>query len=319
MPNWYPLRFTPILKEKIWGGHKLFTHFGKTDKKGNYGESWEVSTLTEGESIVANGILKGHSFKSLCKEYPETLLGDVDSCDPFPLLIKIIDAAQDLSIQLHPDDQLAQEKHKCLGKTEMWYILKADPGAQIAIGFNKTMTPAQFDEAIVNNQLESVLNYIDVTAGDAFFVNAGTIHAIGKGVVLAEIQQASDITYRVFDYNRKQTDGTLRELHLAETKIAIQFNTPDFELKIDNEKKGVQPLKHTPFFKTDIVHISRQEAFTVPHHNTFSIIIVVRGSITIQYKEHTEDLTIGQTLFIPAACHPVAIVETEAAFLQVYL
>ena len=205
--NLYPLTFTPIFKERIWGGEKLQKELQKPVNQPLIGESWEISTVKGDISIINNGHLRGTSLQALIEESPEALLGTKvykQFGKDFPLLIKFIDAAQDLSIQVHPNDELAKKRHNSFGKTEMWYIMDSAPEASIIIGFNKDVTQEEYQKYLSEKTLTQLLNYEKISRGDMFFILAGKIHAIGAGVLLAEIQQTSDITYRVYDFDRKK-------------------------------------------------------------------------------------------------------------------
>lgn len=320
--DWYPLRFQPILKEKIWGGNSLKTFLHKSEEELPFGESWEIADLPNDQSLITNGSLKGKELGGVVTAFAKAILGTsvVERFGTnFPLLIKYIDAADDLSVQLHPDDVLAKELHQGKGKTEMWYILKAEPNAQLIIGFKDEMTLEQFDACVANTSINDHLQYIDVQEGDSFFISAGLIHAIGKGIVLAEIQQTSDITYRVFDYNRKQQDGTLRDLHIDHARKALKFENPkDYVLSYDREKIGAQVLKHGAYFKTDIVQV-KSTSHSIIRTDSFTVIMMVLGSVTYTYKGCTETLRIGETLLIPADCIECIIQGNEAKFLEVYL
>ena len=200
----YLLKFEPILKEKIWGGAKLKNLFNKKSISAKTGESWEISDLENNASVVANGPLAGISIQELLKEYKAELVGKKvfeNFGIKFPLLIKYIDAAENLSIQLHPDDVIAKEKHNSFGKTEMWYIVQADEGAELILGFKEPISKSKYVELVESNELPQALNRVKVAVGDAFIIPPGLIHAIGEGVVLAEIQQTSDVTYRIYDWD----------------------------------------------------------------------------------------------------------------------
>lgn len=320
--DWYPLRFQPILKEKIWGGNSLKTFLNKSEETLPFGESWEIADLPDNQSLITNGHLKGKELGEVVTAFAKAILGTSVAerfGANFPLLIKYIDAADDLSVQLHPDDILAEELHNGKGKTEMWYILKATPNAQLIIGFKDEMTLEQFDTCVANTSINDHLQYINVQEGDSFFISAGLIHAIGKGIVLAEIQQTSDITYRVFDYNRKQQDGTLRDLHIDHARKALKFKTPeDYILSYDRELVGAQELKHGAYFKTDIIYL-KSTSHAIKRTDSFTVIMMVLGSITYTYKGCTETLRIGETLLIPADCTECIIQGNEAKFLEVYL
>ena len=210
------MQFVPILKEKIWGGQKLSSILNKGVEQDNIGESWELSAVKGSESIISNGVYKGRSIVDLINEFPKDILGKAvyfSFGTNFPLLFKFIDAKDDLSIQVHPDNKLALERHNCLGKTEMWYVMQADQNAELVVGFNKDTDRQTYINALEKKDLLPLLNEVKVQNGDVFFLETGTVHAIRAGVFLAEIQQSSDITYRVYDWNRKDKDGKFRDLH----------------------------------------------------------------------------------------------------------
>ena len=226
----YPLQFEPILKERLWGGTKLRDVLGKNIKSETTGESWEVSAVKGDISIVSNGSEKGRSLQDLINENPEALMGKQVHERfgyEFPILIKFIDAKLDLSIQLHPNDELAKARHNSFGKTEMWYVMDADPGAQLIVGFNRDVGREEYIKSLEDNTLLELLNYEPVSEGNTFFINTGKIHAIGAGVLLAEIQQTSDVTYRVYDFNRRDKNGQLRELHTDLAIDAIDYRIKD--------------------------------------------------------------------------------------------
>jgi len=320
--NWYPIQFKPILKEKIWGGQQLKTFLSKTDEDLPFGESWEIADLPNEQSVVSNGEFKGKNLREMMSTFSEAILG-VSVVErfgkKFPLLIKYIDAADNLSVQLHPNDTLAKTLHNGKGKTEMWYILKADPGAQLIIGFDGEMTQEKFDASIENETINDILQYIDVKAGDSFFISAGLIHAIGKGIVLAEIQQSSDITYRVYDYNRKQSDGSLRDLHIDHAKKALNFSkTDDYTLKYDTPTIGTQTLKHCSFFKTDITLLG-SIPYEINRSDSFTVLMMIAGKMTCKHEKNVYSLELGETILIPADCLSVILEGEGAKFLEVYL
>ncbi|MCH7524385.1 MAG: class I mannose-6-phosphate isomerase, partial [Bacteroidetes bacterium] len=223
----YPLKFQPILKEKIWGGQKLKTLLNKQNDLPNIGESWEISDVDGDTSIVINGELKGKTLKELLELFKGDLIGEKNYKifgNKFPLLIKFIDAKEDLSIQLHPNDELAAKRHNSFGKTEMWYVMQADVGSNLIIGFNKRITPETYLNYLEEKTLPKILNFDKVKEGDSYFIEVGRVHAIGAGVVLAEIQQTSDITYRVYDWDRVDDEGNSRDLHIDLAIDAIDIN-----------------------------------------------------------------------------------------------
>lgn len=237
--NLYPFKFQPILKERLWGGTKLKDLLNKPSSSDITGESWELSAVKGDVSIIENGPLAGTSLQEAINHHPQALLGKSVTNrfgTEFPILIKFIDAKQDLSIQLHPNDELAKERHNSFGKTEMWYIMQADPGAELIVGFKQDMTKENYEKHLNEGKLTDILNYEKVKEGDTFFINTGKVHAIGAGILLAEIQQTSDITYRVYDFNRKDKEGNLRELH---TELAIDAMVT----RIKTTSKSITPKK----------------------------------------------------------------------------
>lgn len=234
----YPLKFEPILKEKVWGGNKLNTLFQK-EAIGEIGESWEISGVNENVSVVSNGSLKGKSLNWLLEVYKHKLVGRKvyrHFGNTFPLLFKLIDACEDLSVQVHPDDFLAKKRHNSFGKTEMWYILDVEKEGRLILGFNEKMSQKKYLKALSENRITEILKSEPVKKGDAFILKPGTVHAIGAGVLLAEIQQTSDITYRIYDWERPDTNGQMRQLHTDLALDAIDFNSSKTKLEFSEEK-----------------------------------------------------------------------------------
>lgn len=319
----YPFKCDPILKEKLWGGNQLRDFLGKTTSSNKFGESWEVASLPEGNSTIANGRYRGKSLKEIVATSSKAILG-AKVVERFgtdmPLLIKFIDASKKLSVQLHPNDTLAQELHdKPRGKTEMWYVLKADKNAHIIAGFNEPMDTENFQKALNDGTLEQKLKRLPVKEGDAFFIPAGLIHAIGEGIVLAEIQQTSDITYRVYDYNRKQKDGSYRALHLDNAIKALKFpSLMEVCLDYKLDKLGAQVLKESRFFTTKIVWI-RDTSHSIDRKETFTILICVQGEGLIRYDKKKYLIQKGDTYIVPAICDHVALSGQDVKFLEVYM
>ena len=317
----YPLKFNPIMKDRLWGGDKLQRIFNKPSKTETTGESWEISGVNNDVSIVSNGNLKGTSLTKLISNYKDQLLGKSVMerfGREFPILIKFIDAKKDLSIQLHPNDELAQKRHNSFGKTEMWYIMDADPEANLIVGFNKNVEQKVYKESIENNSLLELLNYEKVKEGDTFFINTGKIHAIGAGVLLAEIQQTSDITYRVYDFNRKDKDGNLRDLH---TDLAI--DAIDYEQK-DDFKVAYQPLKNKtntlvdcPYFKTNILDLNKSLKKDITDIDSFIIYMCVFGTATVENEFGITTIEKGETILISASSNTIEINTKRAKLLEV--
>ena len=318
----YPIKFAPILKEKIWGGQKLKTLLNKASDLPNIGESWEISDVEGDTSIVSNGSLAGKSLKYLLETFKSDLLGEKNYevfGNKFPLLIKFIDAKEDLSIQLHPNDQLAAKRHNSFGKTEMWYTLQADEGANLIVGFNQDMTPEKYSSHLENKTLTEILNFDNVKVGDTYFIEVGRIHAIGAGVMVAEIQQTSDITYRVYDWDRVDDDGNERELHNDLAIDAFDFNMPDnFRVAYSKIENQSNQMVSCPYFKTSYLEVTT----TIKKENnkdSFFIYICVEGSATITYKGHSENIKKGETILVPASIKHYEINSKKATLLEVYV
>ncbi|MDP2525288.1 type I phosphomannose isomerase catalytic subunit [Maribacter dokdonensis] len=317
----HPLKFKPILKERLWGGTKLKEVFGKPIESDITGESWELSTVPGDISVVANGSLEGKSLQELIDSNGEELLGKsvVERFGKeFPILIKFIDAKQDLSIQLHPNDALAKERHNSFGKTEMWYIMDADPKAELIVGFNKDVTKEEYAESVANDTLLDLLNYEQVKEGDTFFINTGKIHAIGAGVMLAEIQQTSDVTYRVFDFNRKDKDGNLRELHTDLALDAVDYEKKDdFKVSYSQEKNEVNTMVDCPYFKTNFIELTENLELDTINRDSFTILMCVGGEAKISTAEGEVAIKSGETALLPASTQKISLQSTGAKLLEV--
>ncbi len=309
------------MKDRLWGGEKLQQLFNKPSETDTTGESWELSAVKGDVSVVSNGNLAGKSLQDLIDEDAEGLLGKsvVDRFGKdFPILIKFIDAKQDLSIQLHPNDELAKERHNSFGKTEMWYIMDADPGAQLIVGFNKDVKKEEYVESLEKDTLLELLNYEEVVEGDTFFVNTGKIHAIGAGVLLAEIQQTSDVTYRVFDFNRRDKEGNLRELHTELAVDAIDYEKKDdFKVNYPKAQDQVNAMVDCPYFKTDYLNLTQGLSQNVSERDSFTIFMCVKGSAKISNDWGTTALAKGETILLPATSTKIDIATTGATLLEV--
>ena len=319
--NLYPLKFKPILKERLWGGTKLKDVLNKTIESDITGESWELSGVEGDISEVSNGNLAGTSLQSLMDSQGEALLGKSvvkRFGNEFPILIKFIDAKQDLSIQLHPNDELAKERHNSFGKTEMWYIMDADPGAKLIVGFNKDVEKEEYVKSLEEGTLTDLMNYEEVGEGDTFFINTGKIHAIGAGVLLAEIQQTSDITYRVFDFNRRDKEGNLRELHTSLAVDAIDYEKKDdFKVDYPKQKDTVNPMVNCPYFKTNFMELSNSLEQDLSQRDSFTIYMCVGGEATIKNDWGSASIRNGETILISASSSYVNIDAQGAKLLEV--
>lgn len=318
----YPLKFQPILKEKIWGGKKLHQQFGKTSNSNSLGESWEISTVPNDVSVVANGYLKGTSLQTLLEEFQHQLLGEKNYKrfgNDFPLLIKFIDAKDDLSIQLHPDDSLAKARHNSFGKTEMWYVMQADDDANLIVGFNQNMNKETYLKHLEAKTLTKILNFDKVKTGDTYFIEAGRVHAIGAGVMVAEIQQTSDVTYRVYDWDRKDANGNLRELHNDIAIDAFKFNMEDnFRVQYQKHKNASNTMVSCPFFTTNYLDLDADlEKYN--NKDSFLIYMCVDGQVEITTKTTSDKILKGETILIPATVKDYKLQTKGAKLLEVYV
>lgn len=317
----YPLKFHPILFEKIWGGTKLKRILNKKSESGLTGESWELSTIPGNISVVKEGVLKGRNLESIINEYKNKIVGEKIYREfgyQFPLLVKFIDARDNLSVQVHPDDIMAEKYHNGYGKTEMWYVLDADDKAQLISGFNKVINPAVYTSLVAGGGFMETLRINHVKKGDTFFIPAGRIHAIGKGLMVAEIQQMSDITYRVYDFNRTDSAGQKRELHIDKAALALNFSDTDSG-KIDynpveNHKIN---LVNCNYFNTSIIKINGTVDCDYSNTDSFRILICVEGSAEI-LTDSSYHIETGDTMLIPAEIKHIIIKSANATILEVH-
>ena len=320
--NLYPIKFNPILKDKIWGGQKLKTLLNKESDLPNIGESWEISDVEGDTSIVSNGNLKGQSLKQLQETYKEDLIGLQNYRifkDKFPLLIKFIDAKEDLSIQLHPNDELAAKRHNSFGKTEMWYVLQADDDANLIVGFNQKMNRETYLKHLETKTLTQILNFDKVKTGDTYFIEVGRVHAIGAGVMVAEIQQTSDITYRVYDWDRVDANGNERELHNDLAIDAFDFDMPDdFRVKYDKTENQSNEMVSCQYFTTSYLKVT-ETLQKNNHHDSFIIYMCVEGEANILANGFLENIKKGETVLVPASIENFEISSENATLLEVYV
>lgn len=308
----YPLKFVPILKQTLWGGEKIVPFKQLNSETHNVGESWEISGVPESESVVANGEYKGKNLPEMVRTFRQELVGEANYQrfgSTFPLLIKFIDAKQDLSIQVHPADDLAKKRHHSMGKTEMWYVIDAEKGARLRSGFSKQITPKEYKERIYDNTITDVLQEYDIHSGDVFFLPAGRIHSIGAGAFIAEIQQTSDITYRIYDFNRKDADGKSRELHTEMAKDAINYEVLD-DYRTEYEPILDEPVELVacPYFTTSMYDLTETINCDYSELDSFVIYICLEGSCQIIDNESNElELKAGETILIPASTEGVTI------------
>jgi len=308
----YPLKFEPVLKEIIWGGDEICRFKNLYPQQSGIGESWEISHVKNNVSIVANGELKGKSLEELINTYQEKLLGESvieRSGATFPLLIKFIDAREPLSIQVHPNDRLAKQRHNSFGKTEMWYVVNAAPGAYLYSGFARELTPEEYVRSLEDDTFINYLQRYKVKSGDVFFLPAGRVHAIGAGCFIAEIQQTSDITYRIYDYNRKDAGGNPRELHTELAKDAIDYKIySDYKLNYVPCQQPIQPLVSCPYFTTNLIEGKKDDAVQTSHHDSFSIYICLAGNIQLtDCNGYSIEILQGETILLPAENQPATL------------
>lgn len=308
----YPFKFEPILKPVIWGGSRLCEFKNIKPVKDGIGESWEISGVKGSISVISDGDLKGVSLSELLLGCKEQLVGKKvyeKYGNTFPLLIKFIDARDDLSIQVHPDDRLAKQRHNSFGKTEMWYVINAAPDAYLYSGFQKSITPDEYVERVKNNTFTETLRKYYVKPGDVFFLPAGRVHAIGAGCFIAEIQQTSDITYRIYDYNRKDADGNTRELHTDLAKDAIDYTVyPTYKTEYLPMPNHPVQLASCNYFTTNLLDLSLEINRDYSLLDSFVIFICIDGSCQItDDKGNSVVLKQGETLLIPADTNSVNV------------
>ena len=320
----YLLEFNEISKEVIWGGNSLSTVYSKPfDKDKTIGESWEICDLPNDNNVVSNGELKGKTLSYLVKEYGSKLLGTKYKEDYFPLLIKLIDAKDKLSIQVHPDEEYANKRHNKHGKNEMWYVMDTYGDAKLLIGLKENVTKEDLKKAIDNKEnIEDMFNYFDIKKGDAFYIPSGCIHAILGNVIIAEIQTPSDVTYRLYDWNRVDKNGKSRELHIEDSFNVIK-NINAFSLKSSkNNKIKTNTLEINTVFTNDYFtteeYIINGDYSSKTNEESFEIIIVLEGDGTIESSVNSIDLKIGKTVLVPASLGNYTIKSNEGMkFLRV--
>lgn len=321
----YPLKFKTIFKDKIWGGHKINTYLYKDfSPLPNCGETWEVSGVKNDVSVVANGDLQGESLADILVKYQADLVGQKvyeRFGNEFPLLVKFIDASEDLSIQVHPDDELAKKRHNSLGKTEMWYIMEADPGSTLISGFNRPLDEQTYLEKFNSGHLTDILNKETAVAGDVFFLPAGRVHTIGKGLLLAEIQETSDITYRIYDFDRVDANGNKRELHTEEALAAIDFKAyPEYKTSYTPKENGTANLVTSSHFITNLVNFSQPTHKDYTALDSFVIHVCVEGAYNLVFDGKTYPVKAGECLLLPNTVKQVQL-ETTTGFklLETYI
>ena len=321
----YPLSFKPIFKEIIWGGADILPFKGLPADVRKIGESWEISHVDQNYSVVSNGELSGKTIDELIKDYGAQLLGAKvieQSGYTFPLLIKFIDAHDNLSIQVHPNDQLAQERHQSWGKTEMWYVVKATPDATLYSGFSQPIDVDEYIRRVKDDSFMEVLNKCPVVAGDVFFLPAGRVHAIGSGCFVTEIQQTSNITYRIYDYNRNEDDGSERELHTELAKDAIDYTyQPDYKTNYHAVENEAVTLAQCQYFTTNLLKINQSKLRDYSSLDSFVIYICTQGKAVVSdNKGNSLTVQQGQTILFPADTLYITIEPTQPTLiLETYI
>jgi len=344
----YPLKFEPIFKKVLWGGSGICRFKKLAVRESGIGESWELSQVPGSVSVIANGELAGKSLAEVIEASPETLMGKTVHArfgNDFPLLVKFIDAEADLSIQVHPDDALARERHNSSGKTEMWYVIASKPRSKLVSGFSQQIDAAEYERRIANDTIEEVLQYHKVTSGDVFFLPAGRVHAIGGGIFIAEIQQSSNITYRLYDYNRKDAEGNRRELHTEQARDAIDYTVyKDYKTTYQPLENLVVPLVSCPYFTTNRIQLKAENpgmetvvlngrelqmsmTGTIEMErdyaalDSFVIYVCMKGDGCIRYGDGLElPISQGETVLLPAILKNTTLsTNTALLLLETYI
>lgn len=325
MNKLYPLKFTPIFKDKIWGGQKVRDELGLDfSPLPNCGEVWALSGVKGNQSVVKNGFLADNELNELIEVYMEEIVGDVvfeKHGTEFPILIKFIDSKDWLSIQVHPDDRLAQKRKLGNGKTEMWYILGADKDAELISGFSEKCAQEKYLHHLKNKTLKDILNFEKVNKGDVFFIPAGRVHALGPGILLTEIQQTSDTTYRIFDWDRIQADGSFREIHTEEALDAIDFKLYDeYKVKYQNQENQTANLVQCPYFTTNLLDFDAPIDKDYHEVDSFVVFICNQGEFDIEYAGEKTACKQGDVVLLPAAIKNVGLIpKNRAQLLEVYI
>jgi len=325
MSELYPIKFKPVYKEKVWGGERLNKIIGKKVNGNHIGESWELSGIAGSVSVVSNGFLTGNDLHEIIEVYMGDILGErvfEKFGNEFPLLLKFIDANQVLSVQVHPDDYMAMEKHESFGKSELWYIVDAAPDAYVYTGFNREVSKIRVAEHIKNNTIPEILNKEIAKNGDSFFIPAGRIHATGPGVLFAEIQQSSDITYRVYDWNRKGIDGKLRDLHINAALEAIDYKQPrNFRNVYENKIEQPIEIGHCSYFVVNKLIV--KQSYTAEYNgiDSFVAYMCLKGDAILLCDNGTkETICMGETVLIPAVIENVRIqCQNGVELLEIYI
>lgn len=318
--KFYPIQFRPILKDRIWGGTKLRDYLNKPISSEITGESWEISTVENDVSVASNGVFEGKSLNEIINEYPEEILGTKvhrQFGTQFPLLFKYLDAREDLSIQVHPNDELAKKRHNSFGKTEMWYVMQADKEARLIVGFKENSSKEEYVHHLEEKSLLDILDTWKVQKGDVFFLDTGTVHAIGAGTVIAEIQQTSDITYRLYDFDRVDANGNKRELHIDLALDAINYNVVDAERKYSKKENTSNTVAECRYFTTNYIPLDG-EMNVKPNPETFKVYMCVDGNFELLLNGEKYYYKTGDTVLLPAETTDF-ILSGKAGILEIYI
>lgn len=318
-----PLKFKALLKQTIWGGDKIIPFKHLDDHLENVGESWEISGVPGNETVVADGEYAGKKLNELVIEQKDNLVGKANYerfGDEFPLLIKFIDARQDLSIQVHPTDEIAKRQGKERGKTEMWYIMDSDKDAKLYSGLKMQITPEQYKAMVEDDTITDALAQYEVKEDDCFFLPAGRIHAIGTGCFLAEIQQTSDVTYRIYDFKRKDKDGNYRQLHTKEAAECINYTVEDdYRTHYEHKKNEGVTLVDCPYFTTAVYDLDEPMTLDYSELDSFVILIGLKGEGTITDNEgNTVTISAGESILVPATTDTLKV-EGTIKMLETYV
>jgi mannose-6-phosphate isomerase len=325
MSELYPLKFETLLKEKVWGGNSLAARYNKgTDGSLHIGESWDLSAIADNQSVVSNGFLAGNNIEELIEVYMGDITGDsiFDKFgNEFPLLIKFIEAQEDLSVQVHPNNELARKRHNAYGKTEMWYILESKKDSKIYTGLREGVTKEIYEEALKDGKIEDILNVEIAYPGDTFFTPAGRVHAIGSGIVLIEIQQTSDITYRIYDWNRNGSGKNKRELHNDLAIDAIDFKEAGKgKIRIEPVMNKTENLVNCEFFNTNILRFNKAIDKEYYFNDSFVVYICTEGEFLICWDNNSEKVIKGDTVLLPSMIKEVTLKPlNEAQVLEIYI
>jgi len=321
----YPLKFKPIFKEKIWGGQKIKNILNKDFKPlPNCGELWAMSGVQGDVSVVTNGFLTGNNLNELVEIYMDELVGDVvyqKFGNAFPILIKFLNSSDYLSVQVHPDDVLAQKRHNCMGKTEMWYIIDCDADSELIVGFKRGTNLEKYDSCMKEGSIKEILNHIKISKDDVFYIPAGRVHAIGKGVLLAEIQQTSDITYRIYDWDRVDEKGNSRELHTEMARDAINFkHEDDYYTRFSKINNTSNTIIDSEYFDTKYLPLNSKMYLDLADRDSFTVLVLLEGKCHLKSDDTIVKASMGECILLPNELNDIIIVpENDVKLLDVTL